>query len=235
MTETDMRRINPCERVLTADDKELRITAVMSTERNVGDGYVLEAKGAKIRSGGDSIPLLWVHGFDSRGWIPIGSVRNIRVETVRFDGADVPALVGDKFYYQPSEAVKSLTSDLVNMPRVLYDMRKQGHMRAVSVGFRPVHWDSVKPEGSEESYLRVTEWTLNELSDCPVGMDEAALDRYARSAGLNQLQREWITGRECQHCGRCDKPDPQQASIQASRILGNVGLAIDKALTQRRV
>jgi hypothetical protein len=212
-------RFTPDEKILDIDKARQVITTVMGGEDLCADGLALQCDGRRIWGGGDSVPMLWAHGTDIRGRFPTGSVRNIRTE--RLSGG-APVNVGEKHYYQPGEAVKHLASDLVTMPSVIFDMKQQGHFRAVSEGFRII--TAVDREGGG---ITATEWWLCELSDCPVGMDPIALDRFIRERSLNDSQRDWLVGRECQHCGRC--PDPQQTAIKPPSGLDVIALALQTA------
>ena len=207
MAEEIKVRFTAVERVLDTDDKRMVITCVMGGEDLCDDGLALKADGQRVHGGGDSVPLLLSHGFDIRGRFPLGSVRNLRVETI--DGKKFN--VGDKHYYSPGEAVKHLQSDLVTMPAVVFDMRKQGHFKAVSQGFRVL-----KGIAREDGGMDATEWELMELSDCPVGMDPVALDRFIRETKLTDSQRDWLVGRECRDCGQCHKTPTQQVAVQPS-------------------
>lgn len=194
-------RFSPAEKILDVNEARQVITTVMGGEDLCADGIALQCDGRRIWGGGDSVPMLWAHGMDIRGRFPTGSVRNIRTE--RIDGG-APVNVGEKHYYQPGDAVKHLTSDLVTMPSVVFDMKRQGHFKAVSEGFR-----IVTAQDREGGGITATEWYLCELSDCPVGMDPIALDRYLRERALTDKQRDWLVGRECRGCGRCES-DHQQ-------------------------
>ena len=217
------RRFNPSEQILDSNVVEMRLTCVMTTEMKASDGYALLARGWRLRSGGDSIPLLWYHGMDLRGGLPLGSVRNFRAEHIKTEGFEGEALIGDKFYYSPGDAVKHLQSDLVTMPAIVFDMRRQGHFKAVSVGFdvdEMLDDDDVAEDG-----VNVRAWTLHELSDLPVGMDPWALDRMLKSRSLTEQQRDWLLGRECHECGECSKttenphqPATRQADVKAENI-----------------
>jgi hypothetical protein len=216
-------RFTPTERVLATDELRMVITCVMGGEDMQPDGIALKVAGFRIATGADFVPLLWAHGFDARGRFPLGSVRNIRPEVV--DGKSV--LVGEKHYYQPSEALASLKTDLAMMPAIVFDMKRQGHFKAVSMGFRII--DGVQRDDGIEA----TAWHLHELSDCPVGLDPVALDRFVRDTKLNDSQRDWLIGRECRGCGQC-KSDPQQPAIkQASGM--DVVISALQALDPRRV
>ena len=218
-------RFTPEERVLDTNVERMTQTCVMGGEDLCADGLALLCSGRRIWGGADTIPLLWAHGLDIRGRFPLGSVRNIRTETI--DGK--PVNVGEKVYYQPGEAVKHLQSDLATMPSVIFDMRRQGHFKAVSEGFRVV-----QSEDREGGGVNATEWLLCELSDCPVGMDPIALDRAIRERSLNDIQKDWLVGRECRACGQCTKPDPQQVPDKASSGLDTVISAL-QTLDPRRV
>jgi len=68
--------------------------------------------------------------------------------------------------------------------------------------------------------VRGDKWTLHELSDCPVGMDPVALDRFVRDAKLTESQKTWLIGRECRDCGKShdetsQQPAPQRASCRS--------------------
>jgi hypothetical protein len=218
------------ERALDFNDGKMCVTVALSTEMEARDGMVLLPSGVRVI--GESVPMLWVHGFDFRGFLPMGSVRNFRAEVV--DGQP-DALVGEKYYYSPSEAVAKMNSEVANLPTIVYDMKKQGHFRGVSVGWKGIAAEMRAPRfpwpgrDPAEPVPTFTEWELVELSDCHVPVDPLAVDKAFRSlidgGKLTEKQLEELIGRECQHCGRCGS-DPQQVPVKASSGLDIVALAL---------
>ncbi|MBM3314266.1 hypothetical protein FJY71_00280 [candidate division WOR-3 bacterium] len=221
------RRYESEERVLDVNEPKLQITCVVTSETEARDGMVLLLDGVRYVDG-DRIPLLWTHGYGLRDDLPTGSVSGFRVEEV--DG--IPCIVGVKTYYQPGEAVQHLQSDAVTLPAVIFDMRRQGHFRGTSIGFRVRTHEMRVPkfpryseDGAEVPH--VTEWELLELSDVAVPADPYAIDlsfsRAVADGRLTERQKELLIGRECRGCGRCDdagrQPAPQPASRSVKELL----------------
>ena len=237
-----LRRFDDGERILDVNEGKMRITSVLSTQVLASDSMVLSPSGHTVNA--TPIPGLWLHGHGMRDSLPTHNVTNLRIETVKGTPAgDVPALVGDREYYSPGDAVKHLQTDAVTLPAVIFDMKRQGMLKGISIGFSVSKFEARKVDyrvpgwpsddlmemfrqmdgiGPGEA-LHGVEWFLNEVSDVPVGADPLALDRAFGAAvsdgRLNQRQLELLIGRECHNCGQCKtEADPHSPPRDGQRI-----------------
>lgn len=234
-----LHRYDADERILDVNEGKMRITSVLSTQVLASDGMVLVPSG--YRTNVTPIPGLWLHGYGQRDSLPTHNVTNLRVESIHHPVVgDVPALIGDREYYSPGDAVKHLQTDAVTLPAIIFDMKRQGYLKGISIGFSVSKFEARKVDYQvpgwpsddlmkmfreldgvkDDLALHGIEWFLNEVSDVPVGADPLALDRAFSSAvsdgRLNQRQLELLIGRECHNCGQCDKTDddPHKPAIR---------------------
>ncbi len=174
--------------------------------------------------------FLWAHNNDlAVPMMPIGSV--VKIAREEFERADVPGKIDKRLLFDiefPQRGTYPF-ADLV------CDMYKQNHLRASSVGFKPLEVrrlsaDKDKEEMESEGYdlkagfaAEFSKNELLELSAVPVGSNPNALQKalhaavpdtvralieYTPDSGID-LDEDWVTKRlEAIRVALCAKEDP---------------------------
>lgn len=146
------------------DVEEMTCTGILSTgagvTRNDFDGRYLEilslAQGAVTVAQEGRVSLLNAHRRDSTGDV-IGSVFDVKVEADRLIGTL-------QFSKRPGVAA-------------IFDDVRDGHLRGLSVGYRPLQWADTSDPRTGERIRTVTNWELVEVSLVPVAADGGAVIR----------------------------------------------------------
>ncbi len=148
----------------TVDEDEMTCTGILSTGAGVTrtdfDGRYLEilslAPGAVSVAQEGRVSLLNAHRRDSTGDV-VGSVFDVRVEQGRLVGT---------LQFSKRPGVKAIFDDV-----------RDGHLRGLSVGYRPLEWVDATDPRSGERIRTVTNWELVEVSLVPVAADGGAVIR----------------------------------------------------------
>jgi len=108
------------------NDKERSFTAVASTESKDRDGDILRIDGWKLKNFKRNPVILWGHNASIP---PIGKATDIWIE-------------GKELKFTP----KFMSAELNPFAEQVYQMFKQGFLRAFSVRFDPVKWEDIAIE-----------------------------------------------------------------------------------------
>lgn len=176
----------------------LTIPTVLVTAIQTLNGWAVDPAGFQVT--GENVPLLWEHGHDLFGNIPIGWVDNFRLGTVKFGGQEIPALLGDKHYWSADDFQKmGMPAEIAEFPRFIYLLKRAGIFRGVSIGFAPLEIASDIPAYTlgktreNEEIMLIKRWLLMEVSDVVTPADPLALDRFMQEvdkemgAGLRRI------------------------------------------------
>ena len=144
------------------DEKARSARFIMTAEIVDRYGDVVVAKGGDLTAFNDNPVALWAH--NSRGF-PIGTWSNLKVingATKRMEGDGV---------INP-EGTTEESDDIAKLIAV-------GSVRACSIGFMPLSWESIKDKEDRTTGYRFKEWELLECAACSVPANPAAIVKAA--------------------------------------------------------
>lgn len=181
------------------DEKEMTMTATISSNAKDRQGEVLEPKGVDLKNYLKNPVVLWAHDYSLP---PIG-----KALWVRRDGDTVISKV--QFAKTP-------------FAQEIFQLFKEGFLKAFSVGFMPKQWED--GDGQKTPYRTYTKWEMLEYSAVPVPAnpeaialamskgilkDEALIKSFAQQEEepvqeFNNECKEMLMRKECGCCGNCD-------------------------------
>jgi len=142
--------ITTAEPVPDAAAPKLSLTITTNSVDRHGD--ILEPAGADLKQFLKNPVFLWAHEYRA---LPIGKATKI---TRRDDRIEAEVLFADTRFAQE-----------------VYELYRQGFLKACSVGFLPLAWDVITDEDGKFKGYHVKEWELLELSAVPVPANPDAL------------------------------------------------------------
>lgn len=132
------------------DEKEMTMTATISSNAKDRQGEVLEPKGVDLKNYLKNPVVLWAHDYSMP---PIG-----KALWVRRDGDTVVSKV--QFAKTP-------------FAQEIFQLFKEGFLKAFSVGFMPKEWED--GDGQKKPYRTYTKWEMLEYSAVPVPANPEAI------------------------------------------------------------
>jgi HK97 family phage prohead protease len=192
--------IKQLDNVIVKDfnDEERSFTGIASTETIDRDGDIIRANGWKLGNFKKNPVFMWAHDYRQP---PIGKITDINIDN-------------DKLRYKVTFPEKGTYV----FADTIYDLYKQGFIRAVSVGFNPIKWQDREADNEKGGIsMRGREFTsqeLLEISGVPIPSNYQAL----ADKNYNTIVSKTIAGNWGEEINKTIPPVEEPAKPEESKL-----------------